>query len=274
MGSSSSTAASPAASATETTTASGCSSSAADYLCDPTLSGEEPQYRWCEGTLSLVTDGVFRTDPRLDRRQRLSYWSGFLYYAATALNALIAPVPLLVMVLWLPQRIAPINMLPLIGIVILWFVILPLVSHATWRADVLRVQTIYGYAHLFCIIDMLSGHVEEWVPSGRVQGTFHVSVRVRRFMVPYLVITQAVSFGGLVHGIWVYGMATYWATAAFAVLGAYILWPVAWLGIREGVITRRRARQARESRVGRHRALRQARPDPALTGVRTRRRVP
>lgn len=209
------------------------------------------QYRWCEGTLSLVTDRAFRTDPRLNRMQRLSYWSGLLYYLTTALNALIAPAPLLVMVLWLPHRIAPMNMLPLIGIVILWFVVLPMVSHVTWRVDVLRVQAIYGFAHLFCIVDMLSGHVEEWVPSGRVHGTFHVAVRVRRFMVPYLLITQAVSLGGLVHGIWVYGFANFWATVAFAALGAYILWPVAWLGLRQGLRTRRETREARTS--GRHR---------------------
>lgn len=39
-------------------------------------------------------------------------------------------------------------------------------------------------------------------------------------MVPYLVITQAVSVVGLVHGIWVYGFANFWATVAFAALGA------------------------------------------------------
>jgi hypothetical protein len=76
-------------------------------------------------------------------------------------------------------------------------------------------------------------------------------------MVPYLVITQAVSVVGLVHGIWVYGFANLWATAAFAALGAYILWPVAWLGVRQGLRTRR---EAREARTGRHRS-------PAPSGV-------
>lgn len=211
------------------------------------------QYRWCEGTLSLVTDQAFRHDTRLTRMQRLSFWSGLLYYVTTALNALIAPAPLLVMVLWLPQHIAPINMLPLIGIVILWFVVLPMVSQVTWRVDVLRVQAIYGFAHLFCIVDMLSGHAEEWVPSGRVQGTVHVAARVRRFMVPYLVITQAVAIGGLIHGVWVYGIAAYWATVLFAALGAYILWPVAWLGARQWYVKRRPPR-AQRANGGRHRA--------------------
>ncbi len=211
------------------------------------------QYRWCEGTLSLFTDRAFRRDPTLTRMQRLSFWSGLLYYVTTALNALIAPAPLLVMVLWLPQHIAPINMLPLIGVVVLWFVVLPVVSHVTWRVDVLRVQAIYGFAHLFCIVDMLSGRSEEWVPSGRVQGTVHLAARVRRFMVPYLLITQMVAFGGLVHGVWVYGIAAYWATVLFAALGAYILWPVAWLAARQWQVTRRAVR-AQRATGGRHRA--------------------
>lgn len=196
------------------------------------------QYRWCEGTLSLVADRGFRTDPRLTRAQRMSYWSGLLYYVTTALNALIAPAPLLVMVFWLPGRVRAVNMLPLLGVLMLWFVVLPLVSHVTWRVGVLRVQAIYGFAHLFCIADMLSGHVEEWTPSGRVHGPVRIAARVRRMMVPYLVITQVAAVVGLAHGVWVYGLADYWATLAFAGLAAYILWPVAWLGIRQGLAVR------------------------------------
>ncbi len=220
------------------------------------------QYRWCEGTLSLVADRSFRSDPTMTRVQRLSFWSGLLYYVTTAVNAFIAPAPLLVMVLWLPGHVEPINMLPLLGVVLQWFVVMPLVSHVPWRVEVLRVQAIYGFAHVFCIADMLSGRVEEWVPSGQQRGPVHIAARVRRFMVPYLVVTQAVAVAGLVHGMWVYGIGRFWATTVFAALGAYILWPVAWLGFQRGRLERRRLRE-RRSTGGRHRQ-----PEPVAVAQR------
>jgi hypothetical protein len=101
--------------------------------------------------------------------------------------------------------------------------------------DVLRVQTLYAFAHLFCIVDAARGRVVDWVATGaRRAPRTSVAHRVRRFMVPYLVITQALIGVGLVRGVQSYGIGAYWATLGFALIGSYITVPVAWAAWRDG----------------------------------------
>jgi cellulose synthase (UDP-forming) len=189
------------------------------------------QYRWCEGSMALVTDRHFHEEVSMTGMQRLSFWTGFLYYVTTAVNAVLAPLPILAMVFFFPQNVAALNMIPLVGVVLLWLVILPRVSIGRWRLDVLRVQALYGFAHLVCLLDMSRGEVMEWVPTGAgapAGSRRTLAHRLRRFMVPYLVITQALVFGGLLRGTLEYGVTRYWANIAFALLGAYVYLPIAW----------------------------------------------
>ncbi|GAA3628660.1 hypothetical protein GCM10022223_52630 [Kineosporia mesophila] len=197
------------------------------------------QYRWCEGSMSLVADHDFHAEPSMTNRQRLSFWAGFLYYITTAINAVVAPLPLLVMVCFFPGSIVATNMLPLLGVLLLWLVVLPVVSQARWRPDVLRVQTLYGFAHLLCITDMLRGQTAEWVATGAdharaTTGTQasrrSVADRVALFMTPWLVLTQLAAFVGLTHGVLSDGFTHYWANLVFALFSAYIFVPVAWEG--------------------------------------------
>ena len=188
------------------------------------------QYRWCEGSMTLAGDVDFHDEPSLTLMQRVSFWSGFFYYLSTAMNAVIAPLPILVMVFFFPGNISALNMLPLIGVIILWLVVLPLVSAGRWRAEVLRAQTIYGFAHLFCIVDMFRGRVMEWVPTGASTGR-GVAVRVNAFLGPYLLITQILVFAGLIRGALEYGLITFGANLVVALFGAYIFLPVAWASL-------------------------------------------
>jgi cellulose synthase (UDP-forming) len=193
------------------------------------------QYRWCEGSMALLSDRSFHEEPTMTRGQRLSFWAGFLYYVTTAAAAVVAPLPLLVMLYAFPDGVSAVDMLPLVGVLPLWFVVLPRVSQARWRVDVLRVQTLYAFAHLFCIVDAARGRVVDWVATGaRRAPRTSVAHRVRRFMVPYLVITQALIGVGLARGVLSYGIGAYWATLGFALIGAYITLPVAWAAWRDG----------------------------------------
>lgn len=191
------------------------------------------QYRWCQGSMALVMDRHFHEERSMTEMQRISFWAGFLYYISTAMNAVLAPLPILVMVFFFPQNIAAVNMIPLVGVVLLWLVILPCVSQSRWRFDVLRVQTLYGFAHLFCIFDILRDAMVEWVPTGAPAGNGRtIAHRVQRLMVPYLFITQTLVFGGLFKGALEYGVADFWANIAIGLLGAYIFVPVAWMSWR------------------------------------------
>lgn len=183
------------------------------------------QYRWCEGSMSLVTSNRFH-DASLSLRQRMSFWSGFLYYVSTAMMALLAPIPLLVMGFVFAQNVTPLNSLPLLGAVALWLIVLPAVSLCHWRLEVLRVQVIYGFAHLFCIADMFRGLVSEWVPTGSTSVQVPIGQRVRTFMGPYILVTQALTFVGLALGAYRFGIDEFWAAIVLFALSAYVFVPV------------------------------------------------
>jgi cellulose synthase (UDP-forming) len=189
------------------------------------------QYRWCEGSMALIADRRFHEDASMTGMQRLSFWAGFLYYVTTAVMAVLAPLPVLVMVTFFPANINMMNLLPLLGVVVLWLLVFPAVSLSRWRIEVLRVQTLYGFAHLFSMLDAARGKVMEWVATGAGSAPRRtVAHRVQRFMVPYLAVTQVLVFAGLLYGAMEFGVLRYSFNMAFALLGAYVFLPVVWLG--------------------------------------------
>ena len=129
--------------------------------------------------MALLADPGFHQETTMTLRQRLCFWSGFLYYFSTAINVFMAPLPVLIMIWLLPERIFAVNMLGLIGPLILWLVIYPMVFHGGWRIEVLRTQTIYSFAHALAIFDAFRGRTAEWIPTGTDQAT-PLAVTVRR----------------------------------------------------------------------------------------------
>jgi cellulose synthase (UDP-forming) len=188
------------------------------------------QYRWCEGSMALAADPDFHRETTMTLRQRLCFWSGFLYYFSTAINAFMAPLPVVIMVWLLPEHIFAANMLPLAGSLILWLVIYPLVFRGGWRIDVLRAQMIYSFAHALAIFDVVRGRTAEWIPTGTDQST-PLAVTVRRVATYYLLASQVALFVGLALDTQKYGLERYWSTVLFAVINAYVFLPVVWLGL-------------------------------------------
>lgn len=191
------------------------------------------QYRWCEGSLALLTDPRFHLDPTMTRSQRLSYWSGFLYYLTTALNAVMAPLPAIVMVWFLPGAVHASSLLPLVGSLLLWLVVYPLVFHGRWRLDVLRTQFVYSVAHALAIVDAVRVRPVEWVPTGASQSSV-VGTTVRRVCTWFLATSQVLLIVGLVVQTARHGLDEYWSMIAFAAVNAYVFWPIVWLGLRSG----------------------------------------
>jgi cellulose synthase (UDP-forming) len=141
-----------------------------------------------------------------------------------------APLPVVIMVWLLPQHVFAVNMLPLIGLLIVWLVIYPMVFCGGWRLEVLRAQTICSFAHALAIFDVFRGRTAEWVPTGTDQAT-PLAVTVRRIATYYLLATQLALFIGLALRTQEYGLERYWSTMLFAVINAYICLPVVWLGL-------------------------------------------
>lgn len=185
------------------------------------------QYRWCTGSMSLLADPAFHAAQHISFRQRLCFWSGFLYYISTGLNAFVAPLPALAMLYLLPQWIEPLNSIWMLGALCLWFVILPLVMKGRWRIDVLRVQLLYSFAHAIAIIHTLTGRTKEWVATGTATTrSTPLATTIGRTVKAYVGVTQLLVYIGLIHGTLTYGFHLYWAMLALAVVSSYIHLPV------------------------------------------------
>ncbi len=210
---------------------------------DPYIS---QQYRWCEGSMELLRDKDFHLHPAINARQRASFWSGFFYYITTAMNGFFAPIPVLLMVWLYPDVVRPDNMLPLVGLPVLWLAIYPMLMRHRWRLDVIRVQIVYGFTHAVAIYDMFAGTQAAWVPSnGGVNRATPLAVKVKRIMGFYLAATFTAIFA-----ITCYRLATgaslrqWWALLLFLAMYAYIFVPVIWLCLSTLYIDARAAHRA------------------------------
>ncbi len=197
-------------------------------LCPDTLLGFlNQQYRWCTGSMSLLADRSFHRNPVFSLRQRLSFWSGFLYYISTAVNVFAAPLPGLVMLWLFPQYISPHNTAWLLGAVLLWYIVLPTVMQAHWRMDVLRVQQLYSFAHAVAILHVLTGRTKEWVATGSANTrTTPLAVTITRLMRATTAVTQTAVWSGLTLATLRYGLDRTWAMVGFGLLSAYIQLPL------------------------------------------------
>ena len=195
------------------------------------------QYRWCGGSMSMLISRDFHVDDTISVRARLSFWSGFLYYIGTAFNALLLPLPAITMAWFYPQWVRPYNMIWLVGILVLWFVMYPLVMTGRWRIEVLRLQTVYGFAHVFSILHMMTDRVAEWHPTGS-ESTPPIGLSVKRFYSLYLGIGLLVLGAGLaVRSL--HHIDRFWPMICFSLLNLYIAGPLVWDGLADELSRRR-----------------------------------
>jgi cellulose synthase (UDP-forming) len=184
------------------------------------------QYRWCEGSLHMLTDPIFHRNRNLTLTQRMSFWAGILYYLTTAMNAFLGPLPVLIILIWYPANVNPSSMVLLLGPLVMWFVIYPIIFKYRWRLEVLRVQMIYSYTHAVTFWHMLKQTYVEWVPTGGKSTATPLVTTVRRLLKYYALGTQLVLVGFLALDSVRFGVERYWLTGVFAVLNLYVVGPV------------------------------------------------
>jgi cellulose synthase (UDP-forming) len=191
------------------------------------------QYRWCEGSLHMLTDPAFHRNRRLTVTQRMSFWAGILYYLTTAMNALLGPLPVLIVLAFYPATVSPVTMVLLVGPLLMWLLIYPLLFKYRWRLEVLRVQTIYSFTHAVTFWHMLKNTYVEWVPTGGKSTATPLVVTVRQLLKYYFTGTQVVVVALLAVDSYRFGFERYSLTAVFAALNLYVAVPVirmAWEG--------------------------------------------
>jgi len=123
------------------------------------------QYRWCAGSMSLLASTKF-WNLAMSWRQRLSYASGFCYYAHTALFTFAGPLIPIVMLGLFPQVVRLEHYLLIVPSVLYNFVVFPLWHRTRYRFESWTVKMLYGWAHAFAIWDLLRGQAMGWQPTG------------------------------------------------------------------------------------------------------------
>jgi cellulose synthase (UDP-forming) len=123
------------------------------------------QYRWCMGSMSLMTSRKF-WQHHASPRTRMSYFSGFLYYVATALGSIYTPFIPLALLLFYPQQVLLHNYLLVLPAVVFTQILYPLWHRAPYGIEAWATRLVYGWAHLFAIADTIQGTAMPWQATG------------------------------------------------------------------------------------------------------------
>ncbi len=165
------------------------------------------QYRWCFGSMSLLTSRKFWR-ATMPLRTRLCYISGFLHYVHTALFTLATPLIPVTLLAFYPEAVLLVNVVLLIPSIIYTMVILRLWHGHPYGLESWATKMVYGWAHLFALSDVLRGRYVAWKPTGSALASNRGSLS-RRFGV----------------GIWGWGVgsAAAWTGLAAWRMGSYNL---------------------------------------------------
>jgi cellulose synthase (UDP-forming) len=127
------------------------------------------QYRWCMGSMSLLSSEKFWST-KLAFRTRLSYISGFLYYIHTAISSFFAPIVPLILLIAIPESVEFKYTLFILPAFFFAWVVYPLWHKNIYGIEAWAVRSVYGWAHLFAIYDAITRRAMSWQPTGAVKG--------------------------------------------------------------------------------------------------------
>jgi cellulose synthase/poly-beta-1,6-N-acetylglucosamine synthase-like glycosyltransferase len=183
------------------------------------------QYRWCAGSMSLLFSRNFHR-MKLAPMQRLSYWSGFLYYVTTAINVFAIPLPAILMGYFAPLDVRPSNYIFVMLALVVRQATIPFITcERETLIGLARIQTTYSFSHAIAIFDAIRGRTDSWVATGAAQQS-PTALRVTRLARFWLGSVQLLLWGGIAWDALRYGMNRYWLTTAFALLNLYVMYPI------------------------------------------------
>jgi len=184
------------------------------------------QYRWATGSFSLLSDRSFWRDKHFTKRRLAPFITGFAYYLTTGISVYVSPIPVIFMLFGFTSFINPMNFLPLLGIVFSQFVLLPIVTKGRMNPSVLRVQTVYGFAHARAIFDHIRGRSAEWVATGsKIRGKSR-SHQIVNGMVLFLIASLIIQFSGLIYAGSLIGLENLWPAMMFYIFSLYLYVPI------------------------------------------------
>lgn len=183
------------------------------------------QYRWCTGSMSLLLDHDFHAQ-RLTVRQRMSYWSGFLYYLTTALDIFLITIPPLLLGFFSPDQVHLTNYIFVLLAIVVRQALVPVITLGKDSlVSLTRIQTTYSFAHAIAIWDTVRGRSDDWVATG-VAASSPTPARVLRLMRWWVALTQTLLWVVVAWRAPTYGGWTYAPIMVFALFNVFVMYPI------------------------------------------------
>ncbi|WP_197034716.1 glycosyltransferase family 2 protein [Glycomyces sp. NRRL B-16210] len=192
------------------------------------------QYRWCLGNLELARPGGL---PSMDLplRGKIGFWAGIGGYLMGVVNIFAVPLPMLVILIWWPEVISPVHLLPFLVPIWTWAVLLPLLHRSRTRLETLRASLLASFAHLIALRDLLRGSTAEWVPTGARRKANPVVGSAVNWILWWTGTALAAMWALLAYDVAVHGWERLWGAAVLIGVHTYLAAPVvaaAWGSLR------------------------------------------
>jgi len=127
------------------------------------------QYRWCMGSLTLMTQRDFWLSSHLTLIQKLCFTSGFIHYITTAIEPFLVPIPSICLLIMFPSQMLWYNIIFVIPSMLFTLCFMRWWSVQKERIGLFSVsytKHIQHFAHLFAITDLIFGTRMAWVSTG------------------------------------------------------------------------------------------------------------
>jgi cellulose synthase (UDP-forming) len=123
------------------------------------------QYRWCAGSMSLLGSRKF-WKAKMKPSTRLCYMSGFCYYLHTAISTFVMPIIPIVLLAVLPSQVLLVNYLWIAPSTAYTLAIFPLWNRGRYGPSALMAKSLYAWAHVFAIFDIVRRRRQSWQTTG------------------------------------------------------------------------------------------------------------
>ena len=170
------------------------------------------QYRWCTGNAGVLFSRRMWSVP-MTIPARLTYVSGFFYYAYTGMLTFFGPIIPIVMLAFLPGQIQLRNFIVLLPAMLTGFVLYPLWHRSAYGPSVWSLGIARGWAHAFAIWDGARGKTMGWHPS-RTPGS-----SLRRFRIGVVGWSGGMALAWLLLAIWRTVTLGSWRFAVLLIFG-------------------------------------------------------
>lgn len=149
------------------------------------------QYRWCMGSITLMTNPEFWKAKAIGFIQRCCFLTGMLYYIATATSIIMTVVPSLIVLWFFPHHAHWYSIMFSLPSLLVGTCVIALWSKHPFGLYAVEARIVAYWAHLFAIVDKARGNLMPWVPTGAV-------ARVSRFTwFQYSFLAYSVLLSGL-----------------------------------------------------------------------------